>query len=103
MQPFSKAAKQFSTKKVYNQNVLVEPEYYDKYKRMVAVVRYGDTILNGELVRAGFAWVYTHFCHKDICDSWEQMENSARDAGRGLWRDKRPVPPWQWKRMNHSN
>lgn len=102
-QPFSRAAKKMVRKKVGECNVLVQPEYYDKYDRMVAIVRCGDETLNGELVQAGLAWVSPYFCRKDICSSWRKLENSARESKRGLWRDKHPVPPWQWKRMQHDN
>ena len=102
-QPFSNAAKKMVQKKVGGQNVLVRPEYYDKYERMVAIVQYGDDTLNSELVRAGLAWVSPYFCRKDICTAWQQLEISARESQRGLWREKQPVPPWQWKRMQHNN
>lgn len=29
---------------------------------------------------------------------YQQAENDARTAKRGLWADDEPVPPWQWRR-----
>lgn len=101
-QPFSNVAKKMVQKKVNDREVLVQPEYYDKYERMVAIVHYGDETLNSELVRAGLAWVSPYFCRKEICSAWLQMENSARESKRGLWREKQPIPPWQWKKMKHK-
>lgn len=30
-------------------------------------------------------------------EEWKQAEREAREAKRGLWADKDPVPPWEWK------
>lgn len=29
--------------------------------------------------------------------SLERLESVAREAGRGLWAQPRPVPPWDWR------
>ncbi len=102
-QPFSNEAKVLVKKRVYGRKVLIRPEYYDSYKRLVAIVEYGDQILNSELVGAGLAWVYPYYCRKDICKSWEIMEDSAKTAKSGVWSTSRPIPPWEWKRMKHGN
>ncbi len=101
-QPYSNVARKMTRKKVSGRKVLVQPEYYDKYQRLVAIVHFGDDTLNEELVRAGLAWVSPYFCRKEICSEWQQLENSAREAKRGLWKEKQPVPPWQWKKMKHN-
>jgi hypothetical protein len=28
---------------------------------------------------------------------WKAAERDARAARRGLWADKAPVPPWEWR------
>ena len=72
----------------------------DTYGRKVAIVRLADgMLLNEELLRAGHAWVYPDFCREAICASWILMEEEARRAGRGLWQDKKPTPPWEWRRQ----
>ncbi len=102
-QPFSKDAKALARKRVYGKKILVKPQYYDSYKRMVAIVEYDDQTLNSELVGAGLAWVYPYYCRKEICKSWRNMEDSARIAKRGMWSTTPPIPPWKWKRMKHGN
>ncbi|MGB3222096.1 MAG: thermonuclease family protein [Desulforhopalus sp.] len=98
-QPFSPEAKAMVRKRVLSKSVLVQPEYYDSYKRLVAIVSDGDQTLNGELVQAGFAWVYPRYCRKKICNSWKEMEKSAKNQKRGMWSSTPPIPPWKWKRM----
>jgi len=102
-QPFSNEAKAFAGKIVYGKKVLVRPEYYDSYKRLVAIVEYRGQTLNSELVRAGLAWVYPKFCRKKICNSWMQMEESAKMEKKGIWSTPYSIPPWKWKRIKHGN
>lgn len=96
-QPFSGKAKALIRQSVSGKKILVRPVYCDSYQRLVAIVEYDDQTLNGELVGAGLAWVYPHYCHKKICRSWHQREASARVQKKGLWSVARPVPPWQWR------
>jgi endonuclease YncB( thermonuclease family) len=102
-QPFSHEAKALVRKQVYGKRVLVQPQYYDSYGRLVAIVDYGDQTLNSELVGAGLAWVYPRYCRKKICQSWQDMEDAAKNDHRGLWGAKQPISPWKWKRMKHGN
>jgi endonuclease YncB( thermonuclease family) len=102
-QPFSPEAKAMVRKRVQGKSVLVQPEYYDSYKRLVAVVSDGDQTLNGELVQAGLAWVYPRYCRKKICKSWKEMEKSAKNQKRGMWSSTPPIPPWKWKRIRQGN
>jgi endonuclease YncB( thermonuclease family) len=101
-QPFSSKAKALVTKSVYGKKVLVRPEYYDSYKRLVAIVQHDDQMLNTELVQAGLAWVYPQYCRKKICKSWEKMQNSAKNHKRGMWSSTTALPPWKW-RMKQGN
>ena len=54
-------------------------------------------IVNEKIIRAGFAWVYHTYCKKPVCLDWKREEDEARAAKQGLWTDKNPVPPWEWR------
>ncbi len=70
----------------------------DRYGRTIGEVSLPDgRVLNRELVKAGFAWWYRRYAPEDV--RLEQLENEAREAGRGLWADAEPVPPWEWRVM----
>jgi len=101
-QPFSKDAKAMVRERVYGKKVLVIPQYYDSYKRLVAIVDHQGKILNSELVKAGLAWVYPQYCRKKICKSWKKEEESARMQQKGLWSSRQAISPWKWKRMEHD-
>ncbi len=98
-QPYSNEAKALVRKRVYGKKVLVQPVYYDSYKRLVAIVEYGDHTLNSELVGAGLAWVYPYYCRKEICKFWAKMENSAKNKKTGMWSTTQAIPPWKWRRI----
>ncbi|MGB3212367.1 MAG: thermonuclease family protein [Desulforhopalus sp.] len=102
-QPFSDEAKALVRQKVYDRKVLVYPQYYDSYKRLVAIIEFEKTTLNGALVWSGLAWVYPQYCRKKICRSWQQMEKSARSKKKGMWSTSKAIPPWKWKREKHEN
>ena len=71
----------------------------DAYRRIVAHVFDGDLDVNAELVRLGLAWVRRAY---DPAPSLVALEDGARQAGRGLWADEDPVPPWIWRKTERS-
>lgn len=97
-QPFAGKAKSLVKRTVSGKKIRVRPVYYDSYQRLVAIVDYDNQSLNSALVKAGLAWVYPHYCRKEICHSWQQMEGLARAQKKGLWSAARPIPPWQWRK-----
>ncbi len=67
----------------------------DRYGRTVGVVLLPDgRSLNHELVRAGLAWMYRRYTDDQ---SLSDLEEEARVARRGLWADRNPNPPWEWR------
>lgn len=98
-QPYSQAAKKYVKSMIGRGKVRVQPYYNDPYGRKVSMVYTGDKVLNGELVEAGFAWVYPAYCRKPICREWEKKEKRAKRDKRGLWQEPDAIPPWKWKRM----
>jgi endonuclease YncB( thermonuclease family) len=97
-QAFSRKAKQFTSKMVFGKVVEVDHIDTDRYGRIVALVTVFKRLVNEELVNAGFAWVYTRYCDRPICERWKALEQEARDAKRGLWVDPHAIPPWEFRR-----
>ena len=57
--------------------------------------------LNSLLVREGMAWVDPQLCDDEFtCNELNMLEKAARIEKRGLWADKNPVPPWEWRKNN---
>jgi micrococcal nuclease len=62
------------------------------------VVRVRGKTVNEELVRASVAWVYMQYCKQPICREWSRLHEEVMNAKRGLWADREPVPPWEFRR-----
>ena len=101
-QPFSKKAKQFTSKMVFGKVVEVHRMDTDRYGRTVALVSVDKQLLNKELVKAGLAWVYDRYCSEPICESWRNFQLRARMDKRGLWADSERIPPWEFRRKKRS-
>lgn len=50
--------------------------------------------MGSRLVTDGLAWHYLRFSDDATL---AEAETEARAARRGLWADKAPVPPWEWR------
>ena len=57
----------------------------DKYGRLLRYVWVGDTLINLELVKQGFASSYSYPPDIKYQDDFVEAEREARDAKRGLW------------------
>lgn len=98
-QPFGRKAGDFTKSLCALQAVDVDVIDHDRYGRSVGLVTLADgRCLNTEILRAGFAWVYTKYCRKGFCDDWMGLEQDARSLRRGLWSDDNSTPPWEWRR-----
>jgi micrococcal nuclease len=95
-QPFSKAAKRFTSDFCFGKNVLIVPETVDKYGRTVAHVRSPEgSDLSIEIVAAGLAWHYKNYSSSELLAT---LENNSRQNKQGLWQDNDPIAPWDWRR-----
>lgn len=102
-QAFGQRARQFTAQRVAGKNVRVEIMDHDRYGRTVGVVyaENGQNV-NREILSAGMAWVYTQFCKASFCSEWKSVEQKAKRAGAGLWVEKNPLPPWEWRKMRRG-
>lgn len=101
LQAWGKEAAVFSRSLVLFAEVSLEEMDTDQYGRSVAIVTLADgRVLNEELLQQGYAWVYSGYCKAARCRYWQSLENAARNKKIGLWRDKKPVPPWRWRRLH---
>jgi micrococcal nuclease len=100
-QAFGKRAKQAASALAFGREVTVQPKEHDRYGRLVARIVLPDgRSLNQELVRQGWAWWFRRYAPNDRV--LETLEGEAREAGRGLWADPKPVPPWDWRKAHRK-
>lgn len=98
-QAFGTRSKQALSALAFGKTATAEVVDTDRYGRLVAVVTVAGRNLNREQVRAGMAWWYRQYAPDDR--DLQALEQEARKAKRGLWRDPAPIPPWEY-RLNGS-
>ena len=82
---------------VFGKTVKVEWKKKDQYGRILGVVFAGEIEVNLEMVKSGFAWHYKYF---DKTPAYAEAEADARTSKRGLWADKNPVNPYDWRKSH---
>lgn len=93
---FYKAAKDYLGKLCFGNVVRVEQTNKDRYGRIVAKTFITDNQELGLLmVEAGLAW---HFKEYSSDQQLANAEIEARNKKTGLWVDKMPIAPWQWRK-----
>ena len=93
-QAYGKKSKECLSSLVFGKDVEVIVREMDRYGRYVGDVMVGGKSANAELVAEGLAWHYTQYS-KDA--SLAALEKEARAKRLGLWADRSPVPPWDFR------
>jgi len=103
-QAFGKQSREYLERLLFSRNdqVKVIIKKYTRAKNIVGTVyaadlnssQYAD--INGMMVMAGFAWANPH-----TSKQYRAVEKIARNRKSGLWKQKRPVAPWKWRKGKH--
>jgi endonuclease YncB( thermonuclease family) len=94
-QAFGQRAKQALSERVFGKDVRIVVVDTDRYGRTVGDVNVGTNWINKAMVEAGMAWHYVVYTKdKELAAA----EETARRNRRGLWADKVPAPPWEWRK-----
>lgn len=111
-QSFGQKSKSALSALVFNREVEILGNKTDRYGRLVGKVMAADPNCNMPAcpkmhdvnlmqVMSGMAWWYRDYAReqspKDRQD-YEVAEFQAKSQRRGLWADKNPMPPWDWRR-----
>lgn len=94
-QPFAAAARDHLARVTRDREVEVTETGTDAAGRTVARVRMKGNDLALDMVAAGYAW-YERAALDDPALAAE--ERKARAATVGLWVDKDPIAPWEWRK-----
>ncbi|MCP4180799.1 MAG: thermonuclease family protein [bacterium] len=100
-QEFGPEAKQYLSNLIYGKKVTVKYKNKDQYGRAVGKVFCNGEFINLEMVKAGYAWYYRQYAPNDTYFSAAQFHAEANKLG--LWKQKSPVPPWQWRKDSRKN
>jgi len=95
-QAYGRRAQDFLGEMIFKQTVRVVVRSKDRYGRQVADLYLGKKHVNHEMVRAGMAWWFRRYAQGD--QTLRLLEESAREAGLGLWADPEATAPWNFRR-----
>lgn len=90
---------------VAGQTVIVETTKKDRYGRLVGKVLVNGRDINIEQIQRGMAWFYRHYeKEQSVSDQqrYDRAEVEAKDYRRGLWADKNPTPPWDFRQTKRG-
>lgn len=99
--PFGQRSKQNLSNLVYGKRVEVEGKKTDRYGRLVGKVLVDGRDANLSQKEAGMAWHYKQYQREQsAADRIDYSEAEIKAAGsqQGLWTDKNPVAPWDWRK-----
>ena len=99
-QAFGDRSKQSLAALTFNKNVTVDRNKQDCYGRTVGKIMVNGVDANLEQVKAGMAWWYRDYAKEQSLDDrtkYEQAELLAKLHRLGLWNDKNPMPPWEFR------
>lgn len=91
---FYEQATQANRELVYNKTVLLvnDVSETDRYGRILRYVFVGNTFVNYELVKQGYALAYTYPPDVACSDFFVSAQNQAQSSNAGLWVST-PIPP----------
>lgn len=96
-QPYGNTAKRYASDLCYGEIVTVKSGgKRDRYGRVVGTVITQDGVnVNEQLIKAGLAWHYKDYSNNEMLGI---LEEHARKEKVGLWSDKNPTAPWQYRK-----
>ncbi len=102
-QAFGNKSKQSLHEMVHGKQVTVDYQKKDKYGRVVGKILLNNTDGCLEQLKRGMAWHYKQYANeqpKEDRETYSLAEQQAKTELKGLWKDKHPVPPWEFRKQN---
>ncbi len=98
-QPYAQASRDALASLISGKDLVLVCYERDRYERNICDVPLADGMTaNQKQVENGMAWANMEGRGKFMRDArLPSLEQQARRAGRGIWRQPEPVPPWVWR------
>lgn len=97
VQAYGNKAKKFTANEVGSKMVTYKVESKDKYGRSIAKVFYNGKYLSKEIIKNGWGWHYKKYSNSN---ELSDLEILAKNNKRGLWNEKYPTAPWDFREKN---
>ena len=97
-QAFGSRSTQYLSELIFGETVGIKVVEEDYFGRLVVLIFTHDgKDVSAEMLKAGMAW---HFKKYDKSKEYASLEKIAKLKRVGLWSDKNPTPPWNFRRKN---
>jgi len=97
-QRYGKSSRNALARLCRGQDAVVAEHGKDEEGNVLGTVMCGEVDAGAEQVKQGLAWVFRTYL--PLGSPLYELETNARLMQRGLWRDKDPVPPWEWRKQH---
>ncbi|HMV80018.1 MAG TPA: thermonuclease family protein [Leptospiraceae bacterium] len=94
-QDFGKVSRDELRSLIHSKDVKVLSKGKDRYGRTLGIIFYENQDINLEMVKRGMVWVYRRY---SLDKDYLKAEEKAKSEKLGLWKQKNPVPPWEFRR-----
>ena len=104
-QPFGNRSRLHLGALVFGRQVTADCPKTDRYKRAVCRIEVDGVDANLAQVEAGMAWHYKEYAREQRAPDrrrYAQAEDVARQTRRGLWGDRTPVAPWDFRKARRE-
>ena len=98
-QAYGNASKKYLASLIAGKNVFVQENNKDIYHRTLGTIYLEHININAKMVANGFAWAYRY---KGVVNNNNmlKLESKAKQNKKGLWKDKHPIKPWEFRYRN---
>lgn len=92
-QPFGRQAARGLASKVAGRMVRIEDRGIDQHGRLLGRIHVDGRDINREMIADGWAWTFGYAADEEDLAA----EAEARRRRSGLWADRQPTPPAEWR------
>jgi endonuclease YncB( thermonuclease family) len=104
-QAFGNVSKKSLSDLIYDKEVHIEWHKQDRYGRIVGKVSINGLDANLEQIKRGLSWFYKKYQNELLLDdrlAYLHAQESAEAKKIGLWVDKEPIAPWDFRKQRKS-
>ncbi|WP_244178536.1 thermonuclease family protein [Gilliamella bombi] len=98
-QAYGNVSRKYLASLIAGKNVFVKENKKDIYKRTLGTIFLNKVNINAKMVEKGYAWAYRY---KGVANNkiMVKLETRAKQNKKGLWKDKHPIAPWDFRHNN---
>ena len=105
-QNFGSKSREHLAELLSGKQVTIQYSKLDHYGRIIGKVLVDGHDICLEQIKAGLAWHDKDYAGQQSAEdrqAYAKAEEEARAAKRGLWADKSPTPPWEFRATNSGH